>query len=103
MATIQLTPLEIIYNKIHPTVKVHLKDTSIQIMIIHLTQEVKRDIIYRRMNTNIQHRANLIRIRAHLLATVKKTISLLQYQGTKNHQESIGFLLLLEESINERV
>jgi hypothetical protein len=104
LATIQFSPLEIIYNKIHPTIKVHLKEKSIQLMIIHLIQEVKRDIIYRRMNTNAhQHRVNPIRLRAHLISTVKKTISLLQYQGTTNHHESITFLTLLEESINERI
>ncbi len=48
------------------------------------------------------HRVNLTRLRAHLISNVKKTISLLQYQGTKNHQESITFLMLLEGTINER-
>ncbi len=47
-------------------------------------QEIKRDIIYRRMNTNVNQRGrNPTRIRAHLLSTIKKTISLLAYQGTR--------------------
>jgi hypothetical protein len=104
MATIKLTPLEIIYNKIHPAVKIHLKEKSVQLMVIHLIQEIKRDIVYRRMNAGAhRHRVNLTRLRAHLISNVKKTISLLQYQGTKNHQESISFLILLEGTINERV
>ncbi len=73
-------------------------------MVIHLIQEIKRDIVYRRMNAGAhRHRVNLTRLRAHLISNVKKTISLLQYQGTKNHQESISFLMLLEGTINERV
>ena len=102
--TIQFTPLEIIYNKTHPSIKLHIKEKPIQNIIAHLTQEIKRDIIYRRMNTSANQRErNLTRIRAHLLSTIRKTKSLLEYQGTKNHQESLNFLSLLETSINNRV
>ncbi len=102
--TIQFTPLEIIYNKIHPSVKLHIKEKLIQSIVAHLMQEIKRDIIYRRMNSNANQRErNLTRIRAHLLSTVRNMISLLEYQGTKNHQESLNFLTLLETSINDRV
>jgi hypothetical protein len=88
----QFTPLEIIYNNIHPSIKLHLKEKSTQLLTIHLVQEIKRDIIYRRMNTNANQQArNLTRIRAHLLSTIKKTISLFEYQGTRNLQESINF------------
>ncbi len=71
-------------------------------MVIHLIQEIKRDIVYRRMNAGAHRQVNLTRLRAHLISNVKKTISLLQYLGTKNHQESISFLNLLEGAINER-
>jgi hypothetical protein len=67
-------------------------------------QEIKRDIVYKRMNTNANQRGrNLTRICAHLLSTIRKTISLLEYQGMRNHQESPNFLTLLETSINDRV
>jgi hypothetical protein len=46
--TILLTPLEIIYNKIHPSIKLHLKEKPVQLMLVHLVQEIKRNIIYRR-------------------------------------------------------
>ena len=73
-------------------------------MTIHLVQEIKRDIIYRRMNTNANQQArNLTRICAHLLSSIKKTISLLAYQGTRNFQESVNFLALLETAITDRV
>jgi hypothetical protein len=62
---IQFTPLEIIYNKIHPSIKLHLKEKPTQLMTIHLVQEIKQDIIYRRMNTNVnQQGRNLTRISA---------------------------------------
>jgi hypothetical protein len=54
--TIQFTPLEIVYNKIHPSVKLHIKEKSIQSILAHLTEEIKRDIIFRRMNTNANQR-----------------------------------------------
>jgi hypothetical protein len=73
-------------------------------MTIHLVQEIKRDIIYRRMNTNAnQQRRNPTRICAHLLSTIKKTISLLAYQRTRNFQDSINFLTLIETAVTDRV
>jgi hypothetical protein len=38
-----------------------------------------------------------------LLSTVKKTISVLEYQGTRNPQESTDLLTLLKTTISERV
>jgi hypothetical protein len=70
--TIPFSPLEIIYNKIHPSIKLHLKEKPTQLMTIHLVQEIKRDIIYRRMNT-------------------------------RNFQDSVNFLTLLETAITDRV
>jgi hypothetical protein len=102
--TIQFSTFEIIYNKIHPSIKLHLKEKPTQLMTIHLLQEIKRDIIYRRMNTNANQQArNLTRICAYFLTTIKKTISLLAYQGTRNFQESVNFLALLETAITDRV
>jgi len=67
------------YNKIHPSVKLHIKEKPIQIIVDHLMQEIKRDIIYRRMNTDPNQRErNLTRIRDHLLSTIRKTKSLLE-------------------------
>jgi hypothetical protein len=104
MAEIRLTPLEIIYNKIHPTIQIHIKEKPLQHTLLHLLQEVKRDIIYRRMNPNAHlERVNQNRIRAHLLSTVMKIISLYQYQETRNHRENIALLAQLQRTINDRV
>jgi len=92
---INLTPLEIIYNasQHNPSVKIHTKERSIQQAIVYLIQEIKRDIIYRGMNTAAnKHALNITRVHAHLLSTTKKIISLYEYQGTRNHQEIINFL-----------
>jgi hypothetical protein len=102
--TIKFSPLEIIYNKIHPSIKLHLKEKPMQLMTIHIVQEIKRDIIYKRLNTNAnQQGRNPTRIRAHLLSTIKKMISVLAYQGTRNFQDSVNFLTLLETAVTNRV
>jgi hypothetical protein len=48
MATTKLTPLEIIYSKIHPAVKIHVKEKLVQLMVSHLIQEIY--IVYCQMN-----------------------------------------------------
>jgi hypothetical protein len=102
MAEIRFTPLEIIFNKIHPTIQVYIKEKSLQRILLHLLQEVKRDIIFRRMNPNVHlERVNQNRIRAHLLSTVSKITSLLQYQETGNHQDSINLLVHLQRTISD--
>jgi hypothetical protein len=104
MAEIRFTPLEIIYKKIHPTIQVHIKKKSLQQTLLHLLQEVKRGIIFRRMNPNAHlERVNQHRIRAHLLSTVSKIISFLQYQETRNHRDSIDLLVHLQRTISVRV
>ncbi len=40
-AELRLTPLEIIFNKTHPTIQVYIKDKSLQQTLLHLLQEVK--------------------------------------------------------------
>ncbi len=101
VATIKLAPLEIIYNKIHPAVKIHLKEKSFQLMVIHLIQEIKPDIVYRWMNAGTHHH------RVHQTSLSPD----IQHQNdiaspilrNKNHQKSITFLMLLDGTINERV
>ncbi len=70
-----LSLLEIIYNKIQSPIKHLAKDNTIQIITVHLVQEIK--IVYVRMNIPAnQQLRNMIRIHAHLLTTTRKTISL---------------------------
>ncbi len=104
IAEIRLTPLEVIFNKIHPTIQVYIKEKSLQQILLHLLQVVKRDIIFLRMNPNTHlERVNQNRICAHFLSTVSKITSLLQYQETRNHQDSINLLVHLQRMISDRV
>ncbi len=43
-----LTPLEIVFNKLHPSILLHIPDATTRKVLILLLQEIKRDIIYRR-------------------------------------------------------
>ncbi len=43
-----LTPLEIVFNKPHPSILLHIPDATTRKVLILLLQEIKRDIVYRR-------------------------------------------------------
>jgi len=49
------TPMEIIYYTPHPTILLRIEDASVRELLIFFTQEVKRDLIYRRMNIKDNH------------------------------------------------
>ncbi len=44
------TQLNIIYNVPHPSILIHIRDKLSRNTLLMLTQEIKRDIIFRRMN-----------------------------------------------------
>jgi hypothetical protein len=48
-ARIELTPKEIIFNKPHPAIMLRISDPLVRNSILVLVQEIKRDIIFRRM------------------------------------------------------
>jgi hypothetical protein len=68
-----LTPLEIVFNKPHPSILLHIPDV--------LLQEIKRDIVYRRaqLQEPRHHEELHPRIQAHLLSVINKISSLLEY------------------------
>jgi hypothetical protein len=45
---IELTPLEIVFNKPHPLILLHVPDGTTRKVLILFLQEIKRDIIFRR-------------------------------------------------------
>ncbi len=62
------TPKEIVYNVPHPSIQLHLQDGEIKKTLILFIQEIKRDIMYRRMNILEGHRNRqmpLVRIHFH--------------------------------------
>jgi hypothetical protein len=84
VARINLTPREIVFNAEHPSIKLFVKDKDDRKVCNMLIQEVKRDIIYRRMNIIEQQKGreeNNLRILAHIQTTLKKMFSYLTYCG----------------------
>ncbi len=45
---IELTPLEIVFNKPHPSILLHVPEGTTRKVLILFLQEIKRDIIFRR-------------------------------------------------------
>jgi hypothetical protein len=96
-----LTPLEIIFNKPHPSILLHISDTTTRKVLILLLQEIKRDIIYRRAQLQEPrcHEELQPRIQAHLVSVINKITSLLEYQGTVQFSDGLSFLKRLSRFV----
>jgi hypothetical protein len=96
-----LTPLEIVFNKPHPSILLHVKDATTRKVLILLLQELKRDIIYRRAQLQEPRRREELhpRIQAHLVSVINKITSLLEYQGTLQFSDGLSFLRRLSQII----
>ena len=103
-ARIDFTPLEIIFNKTHPSIENSISDRNTLNTITHLVQEIKREIIYRRMTQNLTPEITpLIRIQAHIISVIRKVHSLLTYQGHQQNSQAIQFLETLQQTLESRV
>jgi hypothetical protein len=82
-AGIELTPKEIIYNKPHPAILLRISDKLVRYSILVVIQEIKRNIIFCRMQLTepLRQEVPRIRMQAHLLSVTRKLISILEYQG----------------------
>jgi hypothetical protein len=100
-ARIELTPKEIIYNKPHPAILLRIPDKLTQFCILVLVQEIKRNIIFRRMQLTEPARLEVpkIRLQAYLLSVTRKLISLLEYQGIVQNNTPISFLTTLNTTL----
>ncbi len=100
-ARIELTPKEIVFNKPHPAIMLRISDPLVQNSILVLVQEIKRDIIYCRMQLQEPLRQEVLRIRvcAHLLSCTRKLTSLLEYQGIVQNKAPISFLTTLSDIV----
>jgi hypothetical protein len=98
-ARIELTPKEIIFNKPHPAIMLCISDPLVRNSILVLVQEIKRDIIYRRMQLHAPLLQEVLRIsvHAHLLSCTRKLTSLLDYQGIVQNNVPISFLTMLTD------
>jgi hypothetical protein len=104
-ARIELTPKEISYNKPHPTILLRISDKLVRYSILVIVQEIKRNIIFRRMQLTEPSRQEVprIRLQAHLLSVTRKLISLLEYQGIVQNNTPISFLTALNTVISSNV
>jgi hypothetical protein len=89
----------------HPAILLRISDKLVRYSILVLIQEVKRDIIFRRMQLLVpsRHAVLQIRIQAHLLSVTRKLTSLLEYQGIVQNNAPISFLKMLADTITHRV
>jgi hypothetical protein len=100
-ARIELTPKEIIFTKPHPAILLRISEKLIRYSILVVIQEIKRNIIFRRMQLTepLRQEVPKIRMQAHLLSVIRKLISLLEYQGIVQNTAPISFLTALTNTI----
>jgi hypothetical protein len=96
---IELGQINIIFNIPHPSIKIHIHDKASRNAILLLIQEVKRDIIFRRMNLppSAQQVTDPRRLAAHLDSTIRRLRSYLQYIGLMKYKKAADMLLRLQE------
>jgi hypothetical protein len=96
---IELGQTNIIFNIPHPSLILHIHDKSSRNAILLLIQEVKRDLIYRRMNLppSVQQVTDPRRLTAHLDSTIRRLRSYLQYIGLMKYKKAADLLLRLQE------
>jgi hypothetical protein len=104
-ARIELTPKEIIYNKPHPAILLRISDKLVRYSILVIIQEIKRNIIFRRMQLTELSRQEVprLKLQAHLLSITRKLISLLEYQGIVQNNTPISLLTALNTVISSNV
>ncbi len=96
---IELGQTNIIFNIPHPSIVIHIHDKASRNAILLLIQEVKRDLIYRRMNLppSAQRVTDPRRLAAHLDSTIRRLRSYLQYIGLMKYKKAADMLLRLQE------
>jgi hypothetical protein len=89
-----LTPLEIVFNKPHPSILLHIPDSTSRKILILLLREIKPDIIYRRVPLQEPRRSEELhpRIQAHLVSVINKISALLEFQGAPQFSDGLTFL-----------
>jgi hypothetical protein len=99
VSRVELGQTNIIFNIPHPSLLLHIHDKTSRNAILLLIQELKRDIIFRRMN--LPHSAQQItdprRLAAHLGSTIHRLHSYLQYIRLVKHMKAADLLLQLQE------
>jgi hypothetical protein len=91
---VEYTQLNIIYNVPHLSILIHVRDKLTRNVFLLLTQEIKQDIIFRRMN--VPPSARMItepqRLAAHLNSTLNRLHSYLQYIGLAKYVNALTMM-----------
>jgi hypothetical protein len=96
---VELGQTNIIFNIPHPSLLLHIHDAPSRNAILLLIQEMKRDLIFRRMNLppSAQQITDPRRLTAHIDSTIRRLRSYLQYIGLMKYKKAIDLLLRLQE------
>ncbi len=96
---VELGQTNFIYNIPHPSLILHIHDQAARNALLLLVQEVKRDIIYRRMNLppSARQLSDPRRITAHIDSAIKRLRSYLEYIGFVKFSKAITTLQRLQE------
>jgi hypothetical protein len=96
---VELGQTNIIFNIPHPFLLQHIHDKTSRNAILLLIQEVKQDIIFRRMNLppSAQQITDPRRLAAYLDSTIRRLRSYLQYIGLVKYKKTADLLLRLQE------
>jgi hypothetical protein len=96
---VYLGQTNVIYNIPHPSLLLHVHDQPTRNALLLLVQEVKRDIIYRRMNLppSAQQVTDPRRLTAHIDSTIRRLCSYLQYIGFVRFAKAATTLQRLQE------
>jgi hypothetical protein len=96
---VEYSQLNIIFNVPHPSLIIHIPDKFYRNMLLILTQEIKRDIIYRRLN--LPPSANQItdppRLAVHLNSTLQRLHSYLEHIGLAKYTKATKMLQRMME------
>jgi hypothetical protein len=78
---VEYSQLNVTYNVPHPSLLLYIRDKLSRNALLILTQETKRDVIFRRMNMSPSARQTTDRQRlaAHLDSTIRRLHSYIQY------------------------
>ncbi len=96
---VEYTQLNIIYNVPHPSILIHIRDKLSRNTLLILVQEIKRDIVFRRMNLPPSARqiTDPPRLAAHLNSTLRRLHSYMQYIGLAKHLQA---MIILQKMID---
>jgi hypothetical protein len=96
---LEIGQINVIFNIPHQSLLLHIKDKASRNAILLLIQEIKRDLIYRRMNLppSASQVTDSRRLAAHLDSTIRRLRSYLQYIGLQKFKKATDMLLQLQD------